>query len=146
MKGVSVNENGPERSCRASILASPATDTYLVPDFRNKKAALIGNHVASFCGTMFGACPACCLFGMDYAVFLYEDCLAYLGKFLGFNHQGHNSTRGADVSAAVTVKVAEAAVKVHPGLHYAGKSVFIDRRLEDVGGTGVDAEGACSAP
>ena len=126
MDRISIDEDGLIGFCRTCMFTSAATDTDLIFDFRYQEPSLKRYHMACFGGTVFRACPACCLFSIDNTVILDEYSLTELGQFLGFNHQGHYGSCGAYISATVTVIIAEASVKIHPWLHDAGKPVFAD--------------------
>jgi len=122
---VTVNEDGPEGSCGACVLAGSATNAYFVLYLRYEQASFKGYHMACLGGAMFRAGSACSLFSIDNAVFLNKDSLADLSQFLGFGHEWHDGSCGADVGTPGAIIVAEAAVKIHPRLHNAGKTVLV---------------------
>jgi hypothetical protein len=61
---------------------------------------------------------------MDNAVLPNEDRFTDLGQFLGLDHQGHDGACRAHIGAPGAVIIAEAAVKIHPGLHDTRESVL----------------------
>ena len=146
MNWISVNENGPEGSCRASVLTCSATDADLIPYFGYEKASFIRYHMASLCRAVFRTGSASRFLSMNNAVFLNKDGLPDLGEFLGFRHQGHYRSGWADIGTPCAVIIAEAAVEIHPWLHYPCKSVLTGRRLEYISWAGIDTQGACSTP
>ena len=145
MDGIAVNENRPVRPGGACMFAGTAADAYFVLHLRDKQPALVGNHMACLGGAVFGTCPACGLFGMNYAIILNKYSFANLGQFLGIKHERHYGPGGAYIRTTGTFIIAESAVEIHPGLHDTGKSVFTDRWLENICRAGVDAQGAGSA-
>lgn len=146
MDGIAVNENRPVRPGGASMFAGTAADAYFVLHLRDKQLAFVGNHMASFGWAVFGTCPACGLFGMNYAIILNKYGFPYLGQFLGLKHEWHDRPGRTYICAAGALIVAESALEIHPGLHNAGKPVFADRWLENVCRAGIDAQGAGCAP
>lgn len=145
MDRIAVNENSPVGSGGACMFTGSAAYANIVFNLRDQQIALIGYHMARLGRTVFRASPACSLLCFDNAIVLYENCLAYLCQFFGIKHKGHDGPGGAYIGTPCALVVAEATVKIHPGLHDAGESILIHGRLEDICGAGIHAEGACRA-
>lgn len=136
MDRISVDEDSLIGFCGAGILARPASDANIILHLRDKQVSLERNHMTCFGGAMLRTGTAGRLLSADDAVVLNEDSLAKLCQLFGFHHQWHDGACGADIGTAVTVVVAESTVEVHPGLHDTGKSIFTDRRLNNIGRAG----------
>jgi len=127
------------RSCGTGILAGTATYTDFVNDLRDDKGTFKRDHGTCFCGAVLGTGAASCLFRFYNAVILNEDSFPDLCKFFRLEYQRHYSSRRADIRADCAFIITEAAVEVHPGLHYAGETELTYRRLQYTGGAGTDA-------
>jgi len=144
--GISVDEDCLVWFGGAGVFARPASDTDIILHLRDKEVSLKRNHMACFGGAMFRTGSTGCLLSVDNAVVLNEDSLAKLCQLFGFDHKWHDGACGADISTAVAFVVAEPCVEIHPRLHDAGKAIFTDGRLNDIGRAGGDTEVAGRTP
>ena len=74
--------NGAERTYRADIFTSPASDTNIGIHGRDRQAIFIRNHSHGLSRTMFGASPATGLVGIDDTIFADKNHPSHLQLML----------------------------------------------------------------
>ena len=82
MHRIPFNIDGAERTYRADIFTSPASDTNIGIHGRDRQAIFIRNHSHGLSRTMFGASPATGLVGIDDTIFADKNHPSHLQLML----------------------------------------------------------------